>query len=57
MISFEDIARATLKIECGIRSGSGFHFQKQDIVVTNFHVIELHISRGKKIFGKTDGVR
>jgi len=54
MTSFEDIAKATLKIECGNSSGSGFHFQKQDVVVTNFHVIKPYMSQGAKIFGKTE---
>ncbi len=54
MISFEDIAKATLKIESRTSSGSGFHFKTQDIAVTNFHVIKSHINQGEKIFGKTE---
>jgi len=54
MTSLEDIAKATLKIECGNSRGSGFHFVKQDIVVTNYHVIEPHNKSGQKIFAKTE---
>ena len=54
MMSFENIAKATLKIECGNTRGSGFHFQKQDIVVTNFHVVKPYTSQGVKIFSKTE---
>ena len=54
MGSFDDIAKATLKIECENNSGSGFHLQKQDIVVTNFHVVEQHVSQRAKIFGTTE---
>ena len=53
-MSFDDIAKATLKIECGNNSGSGFHFQKQDIVVTNFHVVKPYMYQRMKIFGKTE---
>jgi len=54
MLSFEDVAKATLKIECGDSRGSGFHFVKQDIVVTNFHVIRPYIEQKEKIFAKTE---
>ena len=53
-MSFEDIAKATLKIECGESRGSGFHFVEQDIVVTNFHVISPHIEQKARIFAKTE---
>src|ERR1035437_9072156 len=39
MISFQDAANATLRIECGSSRGSGFHFIRPNIVVTNNHVI------------------
>lgn len=54
MMSFKDVAKATLKIECGDSRGSSFHFLKQDIVVTNFYVIRLHIEQEAKIFAKTE---
>ncbi|HAL65460.1 MAG TPA: hypothetical protein DCP10_07845 [Bacteroidales bacterium] len=54
MMSFEDIAKATLKIECGNNSGSGFHFQKKNIVLTNFHVVKPNTSQSVKIFSKTE---
>lgn len=51
---FEDIARATLKVESGGNRGSGFHFLNDDIVVTNFHVIEPHTNQKAKILAKTE---
>lgn len=51
---FEDIPRATLKIESGDSSGSGFHFVNNDIVVTNFHVVKPHTDQRAKIFAKTE---
>ncbi|MDD3878974.1 MAG: serine protease [Syntrophomonas sp.] len=40
---FERLAKATVKIECGKSSGSGFHFIDKQIIVTNHHVIEGHL--------------
>jgi len=40
MISYENISNATLKIECGSHSGTGFFFIKPEIVITNYHVLE-----------------
>jgi hypothetical protein len=37
---FKNLANATVRIECGNSKGSGFHFIKEDIIVTNHHVIE-----------------
>ncbi len=54
MMSFEDVGKATLKIECGNSQGSGFHFIKQNIVVTNFHVIKPYIEEGERILAKTE---
>jgi hypothetical protein len=39
MTSFQNAANSTLRIECGPNSGSGFHFIRSNIVVTNNHVI------------------
>jgi len=36
---FEKLTNATLKIESGNSSGSGFHFVDKQIIVTNYHVI------------------
>lgn len=54
MMSFEDFAKATLKIECGNSLGSGFHFVKQEIVLTNFHVIKPHTEQKVRIFARTE---
>lgn len=39
---FNKVAKATVKIECeGTNfSGSGFHFIRKDIIITNYHVIK-----------------
>lgn len=54
MFSFEDIAKATLKLECGDRCGSGFHFQRYDIVLTNYHVVEPYMNQEETIIGTTE---
>ena len=54
MMLFENIGKATLKIECGNSRGSGFQFIKQNIVVTNFHVIKPHINQKERILAKTE---
>jgi len=54
MMSFEDVGKATLKIECGNSRGSGFQFIKQNIVVTNFHVIKPHMEQNARILAKTE---
>lgn len=46
MLSYEEISKATLKIECGSYRGTGFFFINPDIVVTNYHVLEEGI-KGK----------
>lgn len=40
MSTFKSLADATLRIESGCSAGSGFHFIRPDIVVTNNHVVE-----------------
>ena len=37
---YEDLANATVQVICGESSGSGFHFRREDIVVTNHHVVQ-----------------
>ncbi len=39
-MSFEDAANATVRIECGPSRGSGFHFIRSNIIVTNNHLID-----------------
>ncbi len=43
MTTFDKLANATLRICTGNSSGSGFHFIDKQIIVTNYHVIELSI--------------
>lgn len=50
----QDLANATFRIECGPSSGSGFSFRKDDIVVTNHHVIEPHLLNGHDVFSVTE---
>jgi hypothetical protein len=50
----EYLAKATLKIKCGNTSGSGFHFMKPEIIVTNFHVIKPCIEQKERIFAITE---
>jgi len=42
---YQDLANATLRIECGDSRGSGFHFLQPNIIVTNYHVIADFHSR------------
>ena len=39
-LTYDEIARATLRISCCGQSGSGFHFLRPDIVATSYHVVE-----------------
>lgn len=45
------LASATLRVECGPSSGSGFHLGGTDIVVTNAHVIEPFLVAEEPILG------
>lgn len=54
MSVFEDLASATLKIECGNSRGSGFNFAKENIVVTNAHVILPCLKQQEKIVARTE---
>jgi hypothetical protein len=54
MISLEDVAKATLKIECGKTRGSAFQFIKKNIVITNFHVVKSHIEQKAIILANTE---
>lgn len=51
---FEKLAKATLKINCGTSSGSGFHFLNEELVITNHHVIENHLNQSVSINGVTE---
>jgi hypothetical protein len=51
---FENVAKATLKIECGEERGSGFHFVNENTVATNYHVIKSCITNSQKVFAKTE---
>ena len=52
---FNHVAKATLRIEAGESSGSGFHFLRQGIIVTNHHVVEGYT---RQVFACTaDGFR
>ena len=43
----QDLADATLRIECGDSSGSGFHFVRPDLIVTNHHVVDEGLEAGE----------
>ncbi|GGG23794.1 hypothetical protein GCM10007425_17790 [Lysinibacillus alkalisoli] len=43
---YKDLANATVQIISGSSSGSGFHFVKENIVITNHHVIEPSLISG-----------
>ena len=50
----QDLADATFRIECGNSSGSGFSFRQLNIIVTNYHVVNLHHTRNLPAFAITD---
>lgn len=54
MSVFERLANATVKVECGKGPGSGFHFLREDIIVTNHHVVEAHVEKGVAAFAVTE---
>lgn len=51
---FERLAKATLKINCGNSCGSGFHFINKQLVLTNHHVIENHLTIGSDVQAVTE---
>lgn len=51
---FEELARATLKINCGNSTGSGFHFLNEKIIITNCHVIIEAVTKGQRITAVTE---
>lgn len=51
---FERLVNATVKLECGKKHGSGFHFLREDIIVTNHHVVEAHIEKGVAVYATTE---
>lgn len=44
-----DLADATVRIECGTSSGSGFHFLREDVILTSNHILEAHHASGASI--------
>ena len=53
MTVLDDLANATLRIECGSACGSGFQFLSDDIIVTNCHVIDSHLVNKSVITART----
>ena len=51
---FERLSNATLKINCGNSCGSGFHFINEELVITNHHVIENHLTNGDNVQAITE---
>jgi hypothetical protein len=51
---YGQLARATVQIICGESNGSGFHFRREDIVITNHHVIHQATTNGTQIFAVTE---
>lgn len=51
---FERLAKATLKINCGNSTGSGFHFLNEKTIITNCHVIMEAITNGQRITAVTE---
>lgn len=54
MSLFQNVANATVRIECGDSRGSGFHFLQPDIIITNYHVIASHQGRNTPIVAVTE---
>lgn len=48
------LADSTFRVETGNSSGSGFSYRRNDIVVTNHHVIEPHLTLGTQIYVITE---
>lgn len=53
MSIYKNLVNATLMIECGESRGSGFHFIKPEIIVSNYHVVEDHISGSEDVLAST----
>jgi len=51
---FDSIGKATVQIICGNCSGSGFHFVREDLIITNHHVIENHVNSNQSVYALTD---
>ena len=55
---YDHVANATVQIHCdkidGYGDGSGFHFQQEDIIVTNAHVIESALVNNDDIWAVTE---
>ena len=52
--TLDHLADATVRIECGDNSGSGFHFLREEIVLSNCHVVEAHLVQGTPIAAHTE---
>ena len=52
--TLDHLADATVRIECGDNSGSGFHFLREEIVLSNCHVVEAHLVQGTPISAYTE---
>jgi len=50
----DGLESATVRIECGGSSGSGFHFLRESIVLTNCHVVEAHLAKGAPVTASTE---
>ncbi|MCL2362446.1 MAG: serine protease [Defluviitaleaceae bacterium] len=53
-MNFEQLAKSTLRIACGNESGSGFHFIDEKTIITNYHVIENHITNHAPVIAFTE---
>jgi hypothetical protein len=51
---YEELANATVLVTCGENSGSGFHFRREDIIITNHHVIQQNTQTGMPITAATE---
>lgn len=48
------LADSTFRVETGNSSGSGFSYRRNDIIITNHHVIEPHLNNGTPIYVITE---
>jgi hypothetical protein len=53
-MNFQNLADATVQIKCGGQSGSGFHYQEEEVIVSNAHVVADHLESGDKISAITE---
>ena len=50
----QNVADATLRIECGDSRGSGFHLITPDLIISNYHVVNGFHTSGSPINGITE---